>query len=440
MKLRYRLLYAIPLLAILILDVIFSTLITGRIEVDEFGTSAPSPLDGYPALVIAGCVPLSILLYKYLTGIARYVFWCALAGVAFLMAESYLRYGVPAVYPHVFQKILVLFTLPAMYGVYRIIGRITLADLIKMIWVALILNVSLFNPEALSMGAFVNHERGLVASSVYLLVLPLLYHFNTYLQTRKLLQLVLFFVVATAILFFQHRTVWVVSVLTLTINVALLIRAARHRLSFKALLPLIGIPIIFLLLTLTTLAVSNPKVLAKISSNIADIENYDKQGTGGWRAAQAKSYWPFIVDNPIAGMRFKGFELPIQFYDPDQPTLVVFPDGHGHFLHSFYIDALFYLGIIGLILLSMPQLYALLQLLKGPGMDPETLTWSLFLGTSLVYGYSYSLPPYFYGLAGFAFNRIMTLAELASNTTSENQISTSVSSPSQSTPAVPLSA
>ncbi len=40
-------------------------------------------------------------------------------------------------------------------------------------------------------------------------------------------------------------------------------------------------------------------------------------------------------------MRFQGFELPIQFYDPDQPWLVVFPDGHGHFLHSHYIDTLF---------------------------------------------------------------------------------------------------
>ncbi|MBC6607472.1 O-antigen ligase family protein [Hymenobacter sp. BT188] len=439
MKIRYRLLYALPLLAVLILDVLFSTMITGRIEVDEFGQSAPSPLDGYPALFIAGCVPLSILLYKYLRGIARYVFWCALVGIAFLMAESYLHYDVLAVYPHVFQKIMVLFTLPAMYGMYSIIGRITLADLIGMIWVALVLNLSLFNPEALSMGAFVNHERGLVAASVYLLVLPLLFHFNTYLQTRKPLHLVLFFVASVAILFFQHRTVWVVSVVSLAINVVLLLGAARQHLSFKTLLPLLGIPAVLLFLTLTTLAVSNPKVLAKISENIADIENHDKQGTGGWRAEQARSYWPFIVDNPIAGMRFKGFELPIQFYDPDQPTVVVFPDGHGHFLHSFYIDALFYLGIIGLILLSIPQLYALLQLLKSPSMDPETLTWCIFIGTSLVYGYSYSLPPYFYGLAGLGFVRIKTLANLASTPLVENQASTSVISSSQSAPAVPLS-
>jgi hypothetical protein len=138
-------------------------------------------------------------------------------------------------------------------------------------------------------------------------------------------------------------------------------------------------------------------------------------------------------------MRFKGFELPIQFYDPDQPTLVVFPDGHGHFLHSFYIDALFYLGITGLILLSIPQLYALLQLLKGPSMDPETLTWYIFISSGLVYGYSYSLPLYFYGLAGLGFIRIKTLAALANTSVLENQVSIPVPNPSQSAPAVRLS-
>jgi tetrahydromethanopterin S-methyltransferase subunit B len=291
-----------------------------------------------------------------------------------------------------------------------------------MIWVAFILNVSIINPDALSMGAFVNHERGLVASSVYLLVLPLLFHFNIYLQTLKPLHLALFFVAAVAILFFQHRTVWVVSLASLAINVILLFGAARQRLNFKALLPLLGIPAMLFFLTLTTLAVSNPKILTKIADDIADIENHDKQGTGGWRAEQARSYWPFIEQNPIAGMRFKGFELPIQFYDPDQPTLVVFPDGHGHFLHSFYIDSLFYLGVIGLILLSMPQLYALLQLLRRPAMDPETLTWCIFIGTSLVYGYSYSLPPYFYGLVGFGFYRVRTLATLATTHSAEAEV------------------
>jgi hypothetical protein len=336
---------------------------------------------------------------------------------------------------------MVLFTLPAIYGIYTMIGRIILPDLIGMIWVALILNVSIINPKALSMGAFVNHERGLAASSVYLLILPLLFHFNNYLQTRKPLQLALFFVAAIAILFFQHRTVWVVSVISLAINVVLLFGAARQRLNFKTLLPLFAIPVLFIALTLTTLAVSNPKILTKISNNISDIENYDKQGTGGWRAEQARSYWPFIVANPIAGMRFKGFELPIQFYDPDQPTLVVFPDGHGHFLHSFYIDALFYFGIIGLLLLSMPQLYALLQLLRSPAMDAETLTWYIFIATSVVYSYSYSLPPYFYGLIGFGFYRIKTLAALAATHLAENKapISAGNSTP-QSEPAIHYSA
>lgn len=411
MRIHYRFLYIIPLFAILLLDILFSDIITGHTYNGEF-SSAPSPMAGYPSLIIAVCIPLSALLYKYLRGIARYVFWYGLAGISILVAESYYQYGVPTVYPHVFQKIMVLFTLPVIYGIYSLIGRITLADLVGLIWVALLLNVAFVNPDALSLGAFVDHERGLVASSVYLLVLPLLFHFNIYLHTHKFFHLLLFFVIAAAILFFQHRTVWVVSVASLGINCVLILRAARQRLNFKTLLPLFGIPALILFLALTTLAVSHPEVLTKMADDIADIQNHDKQGTGEWRVVQARSYWPFIEKNPVAGMRFKGFELPIQFYMPDNPRFVVFPDGHGHFLHSYYIDSLFYLGVVGLLLLSSPQLYAVFQMIRKPPVAPEALAWSIFIATSLLYGYSYTLPPYFYGLAGLGFIRIRHLGNL----------------------------
>jgi O-antigen ligase len=170
-------------------------------------------------------------------------------------------------------------------------------------------------------------------------------------------------------------------------------------------------------LALSTLAATNPKFLLKIANDIADIENHDKQGTGGWRAEQARSYWPFIEDNPIVGMRFAGFELPIQFYDPDQPKLVVFEDGHGHFLHSYYIDSLFYLGVIGLLLLSLPQLYILYQMVRHPHVNPEALSWAVFIATSLVYGYSYALPMCFYGIVGLGFVRIRQLSDADTNST-----------------------
>jgi hypothetical protein len=157
--------------------------------------------------------------------------------------------------------------------------------------------------------------------------------------------------------------------------------------------------------------VSHPEILEKLADDIADIQNHNKQGTGEWRAVQAKAYWPFIQENIVVGMRFKGFELPIQFYDPEQPWLVVFPDGHGHFFHSFYIDSLFYLGAIGLLLLCMPQLYTLGQIVRRPPLDPEAITWSIFIISSLVYGYSYALPAYFYGVAGLGFVRIKHLAK-----------------------------
>ncbi|MGY2133073.1 O-antigen ligase family protein [Hymenobacter sp. HD11105] len=429
MKIHYRLLYIVPLLAILILDPLFSDLLAGGKTNTEGLSSGP-----YPAFLIALCIPISILLYKYLKGISRYVFWLALIGMSLLMAESYLQYNVPAIYPHVFQKVMVLFALTALYGIYELTKRITLTDLVGVIWVGLILNLAIVNSDSLSMGAFVDHDRGLHASSVYLLVLPLLFHFNSYLHTRKSLHLMLFFLVAGLILFFQHRTVWVVSIASLSLNGLLLLRTARQRLDFKTLLPLFGIPAIIIFLALSTLAATNPKILLKIADDISDIENHDKQGTGGWRAEQARSYWPFIEDNPVVGMRFQGFELPIQFYDPDQPWLVVFPDGNGHFLHSYYIDSLFYLGVVGLLLLSLPQLHILYQMVRSPAIDPEAMAWSVFIATSLLYGYSYALPSCFYGIVGLGLVRIRQLAELNVASTQAHPHSIEKESPSAAIP------
>jgi hypothetical protein len=222
-------------------------------------------------------------------------------------------------------------------------------------------------------------------------------------------------------------------VASLLINLFLVLRGAPQRLNFKTLLPMISIPAVILFLGVTSIAVSNPKVLIKIADNIADIENHEKQGTGSWRAEQAKSYWPFIVANPAVGMRFQGFELPIQFYDSDNPTVAVFEDGHGHFLHSFYIDSLFYLGVVGLLLLCIPQMHSILRVIRRPPIHPEALTWSIFIATSLVYGYSYSLPPYFYGLAGFGLIRINQLDTTTIDTSPKTPVAVVEQEPSVET-------
>ena len=409
MKINIRYFYIVGILVLLLSDPLFSEVFTGKAPE---GDLSPHPSHAfnliYARFFAIMCVGLSVLYYRYLRGMALGIFWASVAATGLLAAESYWFYDTPMVYPHVFQKLLVLFAIPAFYGLYARVGRITLADIIPMIWVALALDLALVNLEVLSVGAFLAHNRGLYASSVYLLMLPLLYHFNTYLDQRQPRQLFLFFLAAFAIFFFQHRTVWVTSAVALMLNVLLLTRAAPRRLGGAALPTLIGIPLLVVSLAASFILVSYPEVSEKLAANLSDIENPSTQGTGEWRTIQFHSYWPFVEDHPVLGMRLAGFELPVQFYNPEsnQPF---FEDGHGHNLHSFYLETMFYFGAVGLLLFVLPHLYVARQLIRRVPASPEALTWAILIVTNLVYSYSYCLPSFFYGLIGFGLLRITQL-------------------------------
>ncbi|AII50660.1 O-antigen ligase family protein [Hymenobacter sp. APR13] len=395
MKISLRYCYIVGMLVLLLSDPLFSDLLTGHAPEEDLG---PHPAHTftlvYTRLFALLSVVLSVLYYRYLHGMARGIFWATVVATALLAAESYWFYDTPMVYPHVFQKLLILFAIPAFYGFYARVGRITLADLIPLIWVALALNLVLVNSDVLSLGAFLAHNRGLYASSAYLLMLPLLYHFNEYLAGRQTRHLLLFFLAALAIFFFQHRTVWVTSALALVLNVVLVTRAAPRRLGGAAGPLLLGIPLLAVSLAASFILVSYPEVLDKLAANFSDIENHSTQGTGSWRVLQFESYWPFVEEHPILGMRLAGFELPVQFYNPEsnQPF---FEDGHGHNLHSFYLETLFYFGGVGLVLFVLPHLAVMRQLLQRVPVAPEALTWAVLIVTNLVYAYSYCLPSFF---------------------------------------------
>jgi O-Antigen ligase len=409
MKINLRLLYLLGILVLFFSDPMFSDLLTGHAAEEDTG---PHPAHDYNVLYSRLfaflCVGLSVFYYRHLKGIARLMFWVGVATTGLLAAESYWFYDTPMVYPHVFQKLLVLFAIPAFYGLYARYGRITLADIVPVIWVGLLLNLIFVNSDVVSISAFLAHNRGLYASSAYLLVIPLLYHFNTYLTGRQTRHLALFFLAAFAIFFFQHRTVWVTAAAALALNGLLVARAAPRRLGGSALPALLGIPLVLAFFSASFILVSYPEVLDKLAANFSDIENHSTQGTGEWRQMQIDSYWPFVEENPLLGMRLAGFELPVQFYNPESHT-TFFEDGHGHNLHSFYLEIPFYFGAVGMLLFVLPQLLLLLRLVRRVPTSPEALSWTVLIVTSLVYAYSYCLPSFFFGFIGYGLLRIRQL-------------------------------
>lgn len=333
---------------------------------------------------------------KFLKGL----YYILLIALALLSLESYMKYGSFFRYPHVFSKITDLFTLYFIYIFYKKYGVIRLKDVSYMIFILFLINIFFINRDYLNFSAFAAHERGIPATVVYLLVIPCLYFFNAYLTKEKYFDLFLFLIVLGFIVFFQHRTLWVVTSVLLVLNVFFFSKTGK-RMNFRLALPFFSI--IFVVFIMAYMIVApNEKVMAQIKRNIEDIRNPTSQGTASWRYVQYVSYWPFVADHIIFGMRFDGFELPVQFYneDLDEP---VFDEGHGHHFHSFYLDKLFYFGLVGLIFVMSPVIYLLFKAMRRKNLDGEELALMIFAFSGFIYALSYDWPGFCFGITGFTF-------------------------------------
>ncbi|WP_426491043.1 O-antigen ligase family protein [Hymenobacter sp. 102] len=399
MKVNLRFRHVLPALLVLLTDRAFT----------EFVVAEPDdPALGLYNYAITGFSLLLLALYfRYLSPVMRR--WLLVVGgsIGALALESYNTWGTPFMYLHVFAKLLALLPIFALYAYYRR-HPLPMGLLMGLLVAGLAGSLAIFHPDALSLSAFLDTERGFDVTSAFLLMLPALYYLTQYLTQGGLLRLGVFFVLLALIVFLQHRTVWLTTGLALAL-IALLgltTRLAGARLTMPRLLPMLVLPLLAVGLGGTALVLDDPQVLRKLESNVEDITHADKQGTGNWRLKQWEAYQSFVEEHPIAGMRLEGFELPMQFYgDGDHP---VWADRTGHHFHSFYLDRLFYFGILGVLLVvAVPFWQLLKRALQPVPLSPEAATLLCFSSCALLYGVSYDWPPYLYGLIG------LTLAVVA---------------------------
>jgi O-antigen ligase len=227
-----------------------------------------------------------------------------------------------------------------------------------------------------------------------------LYCLNRYLTHGGLLLLLCFFFCLPLILFLQHRSVWIATAVAIPIDLWLLRRAAAARFSFSKLSMLVVLPALLGSLGVMMLVLDNPEVVTRMQTNVEDLANADKQGTGSWRLKQLESYLPLVQERPLVGWRLEGFELPMQFYDPssDQP---MWPDRTGHHFHNFFLDRAFYFGIIGIAMVLLVPLVRIGRRLWQPGaMRPDTALLIAYFGSLLVFSASYDWSTYHFGLLG----------------------------------------
>jgi len=399
MKLSLRFLYLLPLLGILLSDSAFTEFIFP-------GEDSPM-LALYGRVLLAFSCVILLFCYRYQLPVMRGWLLLLIAALGELALESYAGWHSWMVYPHVFAKYLALMHVFAIYAFHRRFGLPPFGLLMGLILVGLGVNLVFYHPDALSLSAFLNNERGFDSTSAMLLLLPTLYYFNQYLTCGGLLRLMIFWGGVLLIIFLQHRSVWIAMIIALMLNGLLLIlgRVAGARLSSARLLPMVLLPL-FVLISGGLAIISNPRVLKRLETSVDDIQHADKQGTGSWRLDQFNAYLPFIEAHPITGMRLEGFELPVQFFhlaSDGGSKVPVWQVRTGHHFHSFYIDRLFYFGIIGLLLtLLVPLLLLFRRVRSSRPLSPASTACIMFSFSTLAYGFSYDWPLYFFGLLGLS--------------------------------------
>jgi O-Antigen ligase len=397
MKLNYSFLFIIPLAMILLMDQLFIELMS------------PNSEEGQGALLnmmIKAMAGLSLMygifFYKRMSNYMKLAYFLLVVYIGALVFESKYVYGNFMMYPHVFMKVFIFTYTYFVYTYYKGNYHIKMKHVAWFILGGFLLNVLLVNPHTLSISAFTNHERGVYSNSVYMLTVPLLYFLSNYFYHSKFIDLFMAFFVLFLIFFFQHRTVWITTSFVLVVYYLLIRFKTVKPINFLAKLLPIGTVVGILAVIASGFILSiHPEIIDKVQESFSDIENYDKQGTGGWRYQQIMSYVPFIQDNFMLGMRFDGFELPIQFYrdDIDAP---VFEDGNGHHFHSFYVEVLFYTGLVGFILYLMIGLYPIIKALRQRVLTINQIILVSFITSGFIFGISYVLPVFFYGVLGWA--------------------------------------
>ncbi|MCC9135065.1 O-antigen ligase family protein [Pontibacter silvestris] len=389
--------YIIAIFLLFLTDNLFYYLLVG----DQGPEAGPPAIDPEKYLAIIALI-VPILRFNTYSPFMRA--WLAVIYLYFLalVIESYLNFGSFLIYPHVFAKIMTLCLIFMFFSFFTEPEDKQAKNIMYLIVAAFFLHILLFKRDAISFAAFVSTERAISAEATYLVSLPCLFFFIRYLTKEHLLDLAFFFVLFGFILFLQHRTVWVTTTITLVLSFIFLKLKSKARPSVTSISLLVLVPVVIGIAASTFIFVEKPEILDQFAKRFSDIENVEAEGsTSSWRLLQFESYLPYIKDNIVFGMRLQGFELPIQFFNPEAGT-AYFEAGTGHHFHSFYVDRLFYFGVCGLIIAVVPAIYVIALFLKKPYLSTPEIALLVFMISGFVFGLSYNWPFYYYGLIGLA--------------------------------------
>lgn len=324
----------------------------------------------------------------------------------FLVFESLYYYQSYFEFPHVFLKILNISIVISFFLFYRKYNNINVHLFIDILFYIILLKL-ISTPGAFSKSAFISHIRIITSKSVFLFLLPCFYYFNSYILEQNKFSLAKFFLLLFLVIYFQHRSVWVACFSGLFLNLLILVRI--DKLNARKAIPYLATSAIIFGIVFVLVAAGSPDIVNKIDQEVTNILNPDEDKTGSWRLLQFESYLPFIKDHLFEGMRLKGFELPVQFYNMAIGTQM-FESNTGHHFHSFYIETLFYFGLLGLsVFILLITLPIFIVFNRKYEKTTELISVSAFVFCGLIYGFAYRLPIYFWSILGLCWALVYSM-------------------------------
>jgi hypothetical protein len=240
-------------------------------------------------------------------------------------------------------------------------------------------------------GPFSGDSRIIHARSIFMMIIPLLWYLSKFIQTKKIVDLLVFFLCFSIILIHQHRSVWSSAIFAAMLFIGLTIKENKKTASRFYNVMLISLTI----LALSVFYVSNlyPGFIDFMGDRFSEIFNPSKEGsTGNFRIEQTEIYGEFIKQRPILGWSFEGFSV-------RNPLVDWWDENTGQHFHEGFIEILFYHGIVGLIL-KYSSLAIILIKVFTKKLSQEAIIMVSFCLSGLLFSLSYVLPLIFWGHVG----------------------------------------
>ncbi|MCX2473261.1 O-antigen ligase family protein [Pedobacter sp. MC2016-05] len=251
-----------------------------------------------------------------------------------------------------------------------------------------------FSLEAVTMddyGPFSGDSRIIHARSIFMLIIPLLWYFNQFLVKGKKTSLLLFVFCIIAIVIHQHRSVWASSLFGMGIYLFMALRNGIISIPKVTRISLVAI----IVLGLTTFVISNisPGLIDFFGERFSEILDPAREdGTGKFRADQRRVYFPMVLEKPVFGLTFEGFEM-------KNPLVDWWPAKSGQHFHEGYMEMLFYHGFFGLLLKYFYLLYLAVYAFSKK-LSEKAIILIAFSLAGLIFSFSYVLPLVFWGNVG----------------------------------------